>query len=67
VFKYYRKTANVIECRPADLLKPEMEAARESVKDFTTDVGDILIAAIYPITGIAFLKKKYGIETPTEK
>jgi len=47
---------------PGDLLKPEMEAARESVKDFTTDEGDILIAAIYPITGIAFLKKKYGIE-----
>jgi hypothetical protein len=29
--------------------------------------GDILIAAIYPITGIAFLKKKYGIETPAAK
>jgi pyruvate/oxaloacetate carboxyltransferase len=44
-----------------------MEAARESVKDFTTDEGDILIAAIYPITGISFLKKKYGIETPAAK
>ena len=64
VFKYYRKTANVIDCRPADLLKPEMDAARDSVKDFTQDIGDILIAAIYPITGLAFLKKKYGIETP---
>jgi pyruvate carboxylase subunit B len=41
-----------------------MDAARAAVKDFTTDEGDILIAAIYPITGIAFLKKKYGIETP---
>jgi pyruvate carboxylase subunit B len=67
VFKYYRKTANVIDCRPADLLKPEMEAARDSVKDFTSDIGDILIAAIYPITGVAFLKKKYGIETPAAK
>jgi pyruvate/oxaloacetate carboxyltransferase len=64
VFKFYRKGANVIDCRPADLLKPEMDAARESVKDFTSDPGDILIAAIYPLTGIAFLKKKYGIETP---
>jgi pyruvate carboxylase subunit B len=61
VFKYYRKAANVINCRPADLLKPEMDAARDSVKDFTSDIGDILIAAIYPITGTAFLKKKYGI------
>ena len=67
VFKYYRKTANVIDCRPADLLKPEMDAARDSVKDFTSDIGDILIAAIYPLTGVAFLKKKYGIETPTGK
>ena len=68
VFKYYRKTANVIDCRPADLLKPEMDAARDAVKDFTQDSGDILIAAIYPITGLAFLKKKYGIETaPTAK
>ncbi len=67
VFKYYRKTANVIDCRPADLLKPEMEAARDSVKNFTSDIGDILIAAIYPITGVAFLKKKYGIETAAVK
>jgi pyruvate carboxylase subunit B len=64
VFKFYRKNATVIDCRPADLLKPEMEAAKESVKDFTTDPGDILIAAIYPLTGVAFLKKKYGIEAP---
>ena len=63
VFKYYRKNANIISCRPADVLKPEMDAARDSVKDFTSDIGDILIAAIYPLTGLAFLKKKYGIET----
>ena len=67
VFKYYRKNANVIECRPADLLKPEMDAARDAVKDFTSDIGDILIAAIYPMTGLAFLKKKYGIETAAIK
>jgi len=47
VFKYYKKTANVIDCRPADLLKPEMDTARELVKDFTQDTGDVLIAAIY--------------------
>ena len=67
VFKYYRKNANVIECRPADLLKPEMDAARDAVKHFTSDIGDILIAAIYPMTGLAFLKKKYGIETAAIK
>ena len=61
VLKFYRKNANVINCRPADLLPPEMDAARDAVKDFTQDIGDILIAAIYPTTGLAFLKKKYGL------
>jgi pyruvate/oxaloacetate carboxyltransferase len=61
VLKFYRKAAKTIECRPADLLSPEMETARALVKDFTQDEGDILIAAIYPLTGLAFLKKKYGI------
>jgi len=64
VLKYYRKAAKTIECRPADLLPPEMDAAREAVKGISDDIGDILIAAIYPITGLAFVKKKYGIETP---
>ena len=64
VLKFYRKSAKTIECRPADLLPPEMDAAIDAVKDFTQDIGDILIAAIYPITGLAFVKKKYGIETP---
>jgi pyruvate carboxylase subunit B len=44
-----------------------METARTLVKDFTQDIGDILIAAIYPITGLAFLKKKYGLDTPPTK
>lgn len=67
VFKYYRKGANVIDCRPADLLKPELDTAREAVKEFSNDIGDILIAAIYPITGLAFVKKKYGVEIPVQK
>jgi len=41
-----------------------MDAAREAVKGISDDIGDILIAAIYPITGLAFVKKKHGIETP---
>jgi pyruvate carboxylase subunit B len=61
VLKFYKKSANVIDCRPADMLKPELDTARELVKDFTQDIGDVLIAAIYPQTGLAFLKKKYGV------
>jgi pyruvate carboxylase subunit B len=67
VFKYYKKGANVIDCRPADLLKPELDTARELVKDFTQDIGDVLIAAIYPVTGLAFLKKKYQLEAQPQE
>ena len=34
------------------------------VKDITDDIGDVITAAIYPITGLRFLKWKYGLEEP---
>jgi pyruvate/oxaloacetate carboxyltransferase len=64
VLKHYKRGQTPITCRPADLLEPELDKAREAVKDFTQDIGDVLIAAIYPITGLRFLKWKYGLETP---
>jgi len=64
VLKYYKRGQTPVTGRPADLLEPELESAREAVKDFTQDIGDVLIAAIYPITGLRFLKWKYGLETP---
>ena len=53
-----------IKGRPADLLEPEMDNAREAVKNITEDLGDILIYALYPTTGIQFLEWKYGIKEP---
>ena len=64
VLKFYKKGQEPITCRPADMLEPELDAARELVKDISKDIGDVLIAAIYPITGLRFLKWKYGLETP---
>jgi len=64
VLKHYPRGKTPITCRPADLLEPELDKAREAVKDFTQDIGDVLTAAIYPITGLRFLKWKYGLETP---
>ena len=64
VLKYYKKGQTSVTCRPADLLEPELDKAREATKDFTQEIGDILTAAIYPITGLRFLKWKYGLETP---
>jgi pyruvate carboxylase subunit B len=48
--------------RPADLLEPGMEAAREDVKGLAKSETDVLIAAIYPVTGKRFLHWKYGLE-----
>jgi len=61
ILKRYKKGQEPITCRPADLLEPEMDAAREAIKDFSEDMGDILIYALYPITGLEFLKAKYGL------
>jgi pyruvate carboxylase subunit B len=60
--KYYEKGEIPVTIRPADLIEPELEKAREAVNDFTDDIGDILINAIYPITGMQFLRNKYGLE-----
>ncbi len=64
VLKRYKRGQTPVTHRPADLLEPEMDAAREAVKDFTDDIGDILVNALYPITGLRFLKWKHGLETP---
>ncbi len=51
-----------ITCRPADLLEPELEKAKEESKEFTKNIQDVLIYALYPTTGARFLNYKYGID-----
>lgn len=58
--KGYAKGDTPIETRPGDILEPELPRAREALKDITDDMGDILIYALYPMTGLEFLKKKYN-------
>lgn len=67
VLKHYKRGKIPITCRAADMIEPELDNAREAVKDFTQDVGDVLINALYPITGLRFLKWKYGLEIPPTK
>ena len=62
VLKRYPGGQTPITDRPANHLEPELEIAREAVKDFSKRIGDILIDAIYPITGLDFLKREYGLE-----
>lgn len=60
--KGYEKGTTPITVRPGDILEPELPRAAEAVKDITTDLGDILIYALYPMTGLEFLKKKHQVE-----
>jgi pyruvate carboxylase subunit B len=46
------------------MLEPELDKAKEATKEITEDIGDVLIYALYPDTGMHFLKWKYGLEQP---
>jgi len=60
--KGYPRGEEPISCRPAEVLEPELDKAREEVKDLANDLDDVLIYALYPVTGKRFLKWKYGLE-----
>jgi pyruvate carboxylase subunit B len=60
----YERGEVPITCRAADTLDPELERAKEATKGLARDIGDILTYALYPTTGLRFLKWKYGVETP---
>ncbi|MBN1885977.1 MAG: pyruvate carboxylase subunit B [Candidatus Krumholzibacteriota bacterium] len=65
ILKGYPRGSKPIDHRAADLLEPELDAAREAVADITTDERDVLIYALYPTTGMRFLRWKHGLEKPT--
>ena len=64
VLKGYERGDKPITCRAADILPPELDKAKEATKDIARDIGDILIYALYPTTGMRFLRWKYGLEAP---
>lgn len=49
----------IITCRPADLLAPEMDRMRRETAEFTRTDEDVLSCALFPQVAPAFLKKKY--------
>jgi pyruvate/oxaloacetate carboxyltransferase/glycine cleavage system H lipoate-binding protein len=59
--KGYPRGENPITVRPGDILEPELSDVKNEVKDLAKDIDDVLIAALYPVTGKRFLKWKYGI------
>ncbi len=66
VLKGYEKGEQPITRRAADIIPPEMEKAKEATKGLAKDIGDVLVYALYPITGLRFLKWKYGLEKVPE-
>ena len=58
----YERGDSPITVRPGDLIEPEMESAREAVKELSTDLDDVLTYAIYPTTGMKFLRIKHGLD-----
>ena len=66
VLKGYKKGTTPITVRPADTIEPELEKAKEDTKDIAKNIGDVLIYALYPTSGMDFLKWKYGLAEPPE-
>ncbi len=50
--------------RPGEVLEPELDEAKESLKDLAVDLEDVLTYTLFPETGKRFLKWKYGQEEP---
>ena len=58
----YKRGQTPTSERPADLLEPELEQAADAVKDISTNMDDVLTYALYPTTGLKFLRIKHGLD-----
>ncbi len=65
--KGYARGEKPINCRPAEVLEPELEKAKKEIGDLAVDLDDLLIYALYPVTGKKFLQWKYGKEKPPKE
>jgi oxaloacetate decarboxylase alpha subunit/pyruvate carboxylase subunit B len=62
--KGYERGEEPITCRPAEVLEPELAKAKSETEGLAVDLDDVLIYALYPVTGKKFLNWKYGKEQP---
>ena len=65
--KDYERGQEPISASPSELVEPEMEQARAAVKELSTDIEDVLTYALYPTTGMRFLRIKHGLEPVPEE
>ena len=63
----YDKGSEPTSAPPSELVEPEMEKAQEAVKELSTDIDDVLTYALYPTTGMRFLRIKHGQEPVPEE
>jgi len=64
ILKGYERGESPITVRPADLLEPELEQAKQQVGDLARGIEDLLTYVLYPTSGMRFLRWKYGLEAP---
>ena len=50
--------SEVVNCRPADLLQPELESLKESVKEFAKTEEDVLTYSQFPDISLDFFKNR---------
>ncbi len=62
--KDYERGQQSITSRAADLLDDELAKAKHDTKDIAKGMEDVLTYALFPVTGMRFLKWKYGLEEP---
>ena len=62
ILKDYDGQKKPINQRPANLLDPEVDKAFQAINSISSDVDDMLIYALYPTTGMKFLRIKHQID-----
>jgi pyruvate carboxylase subunit B len=60
--KGYPRGEDPITCRPAQVLEPELEKAKQEIGDLAKNDEDLILYTLFPVTGKKFLKQKYGLE-----
>ena len=57
----------IITCRPADLLEPELEKYREEIKDHMEKEEDVLSYALFPQVAMKFFEAREAAKNPQTK
>ena len=64
--KNYERGEEPITCRPAEVLKSELEKAKKEIGSLAADDEDLIVYTLFPVTGKKYLMRKYGKEKMPE-